>query len=200
MIEQHFRGDVLLLGNGPAPPDVDRLVARADTVVRFNQCESARGDEEARTDVLAVNATGQPGLNMLDKGLPRCASTATVFFARNVEVHWRRYRQFGLGRVPKALVPMHQAMVVHFGLGRHVAIPAGDYDAVFERLLGLDGAADFIMPSLGFTVLDLLAHRTYGSRLGIAGFSFEGWDGHPWRKERTLAERYLEQGLLEWHR
>jgi hypothetical protein len=53
------------------------------------------------------------------------------------------------------------------------------------------------MPSIGFTVLECLVASGRYRALTLIGFTFTGWKGHPWGKEREIAESYQRDGRLE---
>ena len=189
-------GSVVLVGNGPVKNDWSALVNSASTVVRFNSCENYGGASGTKTDILALNNLGMPGVALLAHGLPACCNRALPVLGRVVEVHFKYYEACRLADHPASLVSTEVAMIRHFGLSNYGRVSAEAYEGAFRRLIDVDGKSDFAMPSLGFTILECLVKSGRYKTLTLIGFTFEGWVHHPWAKERLIAESYQQDGRL----
>jgi len=196
----YIDGDIVLVGNGHVDVDLSMVIDRSPTVVRFNNCDNYGNRTGRKIDWLAINNVAQPAMDMLVSGLPACGRNCGVIFTRSVEAHYRYYDACRLHESPKALVDVGRSLKFHLGLRSVIEVGKSDAEAAFESLVCLDGQGDFVMPSAGFSLLHALVHRKRHGDIFLAGFSFEGWGGHPWRKEKQLAERYAEQGLLQFLR
>jgi hypothetical protein len=183
-------GKIALIGNGPVKEDWSEAVDGCDHVFRFNFCTTDCARTGNRTDYLVINNVGRPAFEMLTRALPSCADGAEIVFGRNVETHFDYYERCGFDKYRLSLVSTEAAMVRCLGPRRWGRVDAGDYNQVFRRLIDLDGRADFLMPSLGFATLEIILTRRPEAVVHLVGFTFEGWKGHPWEKERLLAERY----------
>ena len=52
------------------------------------------------------------------------------------------------------------------------------------------------IPSTGFLTIYYVPHILKQRPLTIIGFSFEGWNGHPWHLEKIIVQEWADQGLL----
>lgn len=195
---ESLEGEIALIANAPVRRDRSDIVDRTDLVIRFNACGSFDCGTGTKTDWVSLNNVAQPALAMLQHGLPECAKGTNVLITRPVETHYDYYDKCQLYEWPKALVCAERAFLHHFAIERCARLRPEQYGRVFERLIALDGKADFVMPSAGFTVLECLSQTRSCSRVTLVGFTFEGWPGHPWVKERAIAEQYADEGWVRF--
>jgi hypothetical protein len=52
------------------------------------------------------------------------------------------------------------------------------------------------MPSLGFAAFDALTRAGRYTTLTLIGFTFEGWQHHPWAKERAIVQSCERDGRV----
>lgn len=194
----------MIVGNGPVPEGAADVIDAADLVIRFNMTPGFPASGR-RTDVLAVCNTGRPAKAMLSSdawldGDP-VRGCAEIWSVRDPE----KFR---------ALRP--QLAVTHPGLddfcddytesfarlavsgGKvHRIIPRRVHEAVDDELVA-EQPGDYVVPSSGMVVVaHVLADPAFsGDTICLAGFSHEGWEGHPFAAERRLVDSRIASGGL----
>lgn len=194
---------ILIIGNGATGPGVGAREQAASWVIRFNNCagfEPAAGD---RVDELwLVNCGGQME-EWLDEN--RMGHPAALRLAKTVTF------------------PVHPGIAAYYEpiLSPDELVEAAAQDFTWPALRWLrqrdrscrmlmagwyrDAAAalgektfrhGMSVPSTGFLALFHAARAHPRSPLTMAGFGFAGWDGHPWKRERTFCEGLVAQGRL----
>jgi len=194
----------MVVGNGDIGPNAREAIAGAHAVVRFNDCRSA-GEDAARTDIVVVCNTGRPGKKMLED--PTWRAHPSVVAAGEI---WcvRDPAKFDEMRAPLAATHPElddfcddysegfRAYAGSAGKGFRV-IPRGVHERLDEALAAFS-PAPYVTPSTGLvTIADLIESRMQADdRIGLAGFSHQGWDGHPWDAERRYLEPLEAKGLV----
>jgi hypothetical protein len=193
-----LEGEIVLVGNGPVQQDCNDRVSRADHVFRFNFARADQENSGTRTDYLVINNVGKPAMRMLALGLPSLAAGAHIVFGRSVETHLEYYERCNLKRIPQCLVSTEQAMIKHLAIERFSRMSPEHCAAAFECLKAVNGRYDFAMPSIGFQTFHCLIENAPKARITLIGYTFEGWYGHHWRKERMVVESSVESGRAEF--
>ena len=194
----------MVVGNGDIGPNARDTIAEAHSVVRFNDCRSA-GADAARTDVVVVCNTGRPGKKMVEERAWRAHPSVSA-----AEEIWcvRDPAKFGEMRAPLGVThPELDDFCDDYSEGfRAYCDDAGKRFRIIPRSVheGLDEAlsafspAPYVVPSTGLvTIADLIENRMAADdRIALAGFSHQGWDGHPWDAERRYLEPLEARGLI----
>ncbi|MET3611898.1 hypothetical protein ABID16_000203 [Rhizobium aquaticum] len=194
----------MVVGNGDIGPQARAAISDAHAVMRFNDCRSA-GEDAERTDIVVVCNTGRPGKKMLEE--PAWRAHPSVAAANEI---WcvRDPAKFAEMRAPLAVThPELDDFCDDYTDGfRDYAEAEGKGfriipRAVHERLdeaLSAFSPAPYVTPSTGLvTIADLIENRMDADdRIGLAGFSHQGWDGHPWAAERQYIEPLEARGLV----
>lgn len=72
-------------------------------------------------------------------------------------------------------------------------------DSVAEKLQALASSTESGLPSAGMVVIQRVLEdpEFEAYQKCVLGFTFEGWQGHPFTREQRLVEKYSAQGLLQ---
>ncbi|MCM2473218.1 Urease operon accessory protein [Rhizobium sp. CG5] len=194
----------MIVGNGPVPEGADAVIDAADFVIRFNDCRSF-GRAGQRTDVIAVCNTGRPARNMI--GSETWRDSAPVVACSQI---WSVRDPEKFEEMRRPLVLSHPELddfcddyteafrTFAEGQGKvHEVIDRRVHEAM-DAALSAHQPPPYVVPSSGMVVIGaLLDNPAYGQdAISIAGFSHEGWDGHPFAAEKRLVEAYVAQGSL----
>lgn len=194
----------MVVGNGSVGDGAAMLIDAADIVIRFNDCRSF-GRAGRRTDVIAVCNTGRPARNMI--GSETWRESAPVDACSQI---WSVRDPQKFNEMRRPLVLSHPELDDfcddYTGAFRAFAEGHGKVHGVIDRRIheAMDAALSahqpppYVVPSSGMVVIgELLDNPAYAQdAISIAGFSHEGWDGHPFAAEKRLVDAYVAQGLL----
>lgn len=195
---------VMIVGNGDVAEGAAARIDAADRVIRFNGCRNF-GQAGSRTDVIAVCNTGRPARAML--------SSEDWLDSRPV----RDCSEIWSVRDPDKFLAMRSALAIsHPELDdfcddhtagfaaiaeargkRHRIVSRDVHEAADQALLAFD-PAPYVVPSSGMIVVAqlLLDPAHAGDEIFLAGFTHQGWDGHPFIAERQLIEAHMASGKL----
>ncbi len=198
---------IMIVGNGDVPEGAAARIDAADRVIRFNECRNF-GAAGSRTDVVAVCNTGRPARAMLSgawRDSPAVRRCSEIWSVRDPQK---------FGEMRHALLVSHPelydfcddytagfAAVAEAGAKRHRVLSRDVHEAVERALLAFD-PAPYVVPSSGMVVVaqvlaDVLADPDHDrDQIFVAGFSHQGWDGHPFAAERQLIEAHVASGKL----
>jgi hypothetical protein len=187
---------LLLVGNGPAP-DLAAQAAWATHIIQINKCVHAPALAGKPTIAVYMNNTG-PVAREIAAALVALRETpgmaaATIVFARNPVLYWLkkagmqlkrdgRWREYRLNRTAEATA--------------RAALPAerpGLLSSLWLELkLRRRGMPPSFQPSTGMVAYDeITAQLGPLGELRLAGFTFEGWEQHPWEIERELVKEVV---------
>lgn len=195
---------IMIVGNGPVAEGTAAIVDAADFVVRFN---FSRNYERAgtRTDAIVVCNTGRPAHAML--GSAEWRESASVLATAEI---WSVRDPAKFAALKPVLAVSHPHLddfcddrtedFAAFALSSgklHSIIPASVHEDVDAVLAG-HGEEPYVVPSSGLIAMfHILCHaRFVQSEIVLAGFSHEGWDGHPFAAERRLVDSLVAEGRL----
>lgn len=214
------RTTVALVGNAPLDADQGRAIDACDRVVRFNDARGFGEVAGSRVDELfLVNRGGAPAEWLED---PALGTRPAIRAARRILLPLHPGSAF-LGTRRDAAGAVHRDDVDHTrALRARLAGPAREVVALDARhherccrALGLvpapatgtdsagDGAAPppdaaVHRPSTGFVaLLWYLTTLPPEARIRLHGFTFEGWSGHPWARERERVAAEVRAGRVE---
>lgn len=195
---------IAIVGNGSfARSDAD-AIDRCNLVIRFNDCRSV-GVGGSRTDVVAVCNTGRPASAMIRQSAWR--EKAAIGLATGI---WcvRDYEKFA---ELKPRLAVHYPDLDDFcddytsefaqfateSAKTLTVIPRRYHDQIDQelqaRLIG-----NYVVPSSGLIAISYVIGEVADDddTVLLAGFSHEGWSGHPFAAERDLVEGYIVKGQL----
>lgn len=194
---------VVLVGNAPLTRDHSGFVDAADFVVRFNLPASWGREGGTRFDAWVI-ANGNGGRQFAVKRsfaeAPYRDLPSEIWFPRAVEVH-RRLRE---GRAESFLSERSERDLAQRILRanrlrqRWRRFDAGFYWRCLERL-GAERDPTMV-PSAGFMATNHVLERFEGGEITLVGFTFQGWEGHPWRLEEAFVQRMAAEGALTLRR
>lgn len=196
--------NIVIVGNGSAPPGAAAAIDASDLVIRFNDCRSWPS-AGTRTDIVAVCNTGRPARAMMAspvwKAHPALASASALWCVRD-GAKFRELR-VKLEESHPELDDFCDDLTADFA--GFAAATGKAFTVIPRRIhdrLDLDLArmatAGYVVPSSGLLaiayVLDEIA--TPEDCVALAGFDHEGWDGHPFEAERRLVNGLVASGRL----
>ena len=186
----------LLVGNGPST-DIANKAKHADAVIQLNGCAHREAIAPEKMSHVCVVNTCDPAniervVSML-RGLELPAQTRIVF-TRNHIFYWLKAFAGWL----KLSDGVQYFLPFKIDLGR-----AGETVSLLDtcrlefRMLRA-GMPSGNMPSTGMVAYDWLSKKLRpGDSLDIAGFTFEGWNWHPWGLERTIIKGVYPPGYRD---
>lgn len=194
----------MIVGNGAVAEGAGAIIDAADFVVRFNLSRNT-AQSGRRTDAVAVCNTGRPANEMLDG--PEWRDSAPVRAAREI---WSVRDPEKFASLRPQLAVNHPELddfcddrtedFARFAAEngkRHRIIPALVHEAADAALVA-HSPGSYVVPSSGLVVLfHVLSEPEFsGSEITLAGFSHEGWDGHPFVAERRLVAGLADAGRV----
>lgn len=213
---------VVILGNAPIKPDLTTFIDNSECVIRFNDCKNYRVNTGKKTDILFLNNTGNPSTNeslsfllknrneeRVGKNLPYVKKASEVVFVRpNAKFCKLFTNEYISDNNPLKVQQLHEIQLER-DLENEIVkalyledkeidfIDNEFYVNVWNKLLRY-GKTKAIMPSTGVLGIESLLDSTKYTEYKkyIAGFSLEGWEGHPWELERCLINDYIERRVL----
>jgi hypothetical protein len=192
----------MIVGNGEIGQGHAAAIDSADFVVRFNECGSF-GTGGERTDAVAVCNTGRPGKAMLGSAVWR--EHPAVRAAREI---WSVRDPHNFAVLRTRLVFSHPELddfcddhtnefngfCADSGR-RHRVVEKSIHDRV-DLALAAFSPAPYVVPSSGMIVIADVLENQPDDEVVIAGFSYRGWEWHPFAAERQLVDRYEAEGRL----
>jgi hypothetical protein len=157
-----------------------------------------------RTDLLFATNIGRPAQRFCERrsflGL-----ACNICFVRDEGVHREHFEQV------RSLYPEYsdadlddfsEAIIESNHLNRETVlyVPKQVNRLTFSKLEAIS-ERPFYCPSTGIVAIEhVLSCPDFASfDKHIVGFTFEGWDGHPWNAERALIAAHVDAGALAFH-
>lgn len=172
----------LLVGNGECTNIAD-LAASADIIVQINSCRHNAMLQKRTCFVFLINSGGQMD-SVIQKMPLDDLQSATIILSRNPFVYWLKYNLLKAMRLPEFET---------FEMCNRPSLPMPTKVISFIEALQLEytmrrnGMAFRYHPSTGMVAYYWLRKRLQPEdTLSLAGFTFEGWEGHVWAIEREL--------------
>jgi hypothetical protein len=202
---------IALVGNAPTDKNYTDDIDAADWVVRFNKTRHL-GTRYGRKldDLFLINVGGQAHEWVRDQTFwrrraVRSATVVSLPIAPTLLDYlggqlWRY--QYGSARVRDSLNFTKQYLR-RFSASKKVRIlPNHVRLAALQLVAGNTRQHDVThWPSTGFLALQWYYHHLApNASIDLYGFSFAGWDGHHWERERDWVMRTLRSdSRLRWH-
>ncbi|MDH6295752.1 hypothetical protein M2315_002218 [Agrobacterium fabrum] len=194
----------MIVGNGELPPGVAGFIDLSDIVIRFNDCRSL-GAGGRRTDVVAVCNTGRPGHEMTQGRDWRESDGVRQAFALWSVRDPAKFSEMEPGI--RARWPELTDFCVDYTAGfaaiaaetskSHIVIPRDVHERL-DKALAAHAPAPYVCPSTGLIAIAHVLESVSGDgdEVAIAGFSHQGWSGHPFAAEQQLVDTLSNEGRL----
>lgn len=195
---------IVIVGNGSFSRGQARAIDNSDLVVRFNGCRSV-GEGGLRTDIVSVCNTGRPAAAMIGEATwrnsPAVMSAVEIWCVREAskfaEIKPALAIQYPeLGDFCDDYTESFASFATNTGKSFAV-IPRRYHDLLDLELRGLMPGA-YVVPSSGLITIAYVIGEVAapGDQVLLAGFSHQGWDGHPFDAERGFVDRLIAQEQL----
>lgn len=199
--EHRERSRTILVGNAPPRRDEADVVDSHERVVRINKCAGLGERRGSRiSDLVLVNCGGQMKAWLNDPGFTE-ASFIDIAARVVLPIHPDKDRLlFGdtppEERAGDAENHTEAASRRLRAAGKEVAVlDPGIFLSALE-IIDVPVAPDMPAPSTGLLALIWLLDEDPDARIAMTGFTFEGWGGHAWERERRFVERLRECGRV----
>ncbi len=180
----------LLVGNAPHD-DLQALAIKSDIIIQMNSCIHAETLSPFPSQYVFGTNTGRPLVKWTTQIREHrnrgWLQNPVVILARNPNFYrLKRYLQLAkLETDSQSFTPSNDWKE----LGRDWRIELMSYSASssLEKKMRLLGMESNSMPSTGMVAYDWICNRlTEDDSLTLAGFTFEGWQRHPWHIEKDI--------------
>lgn len=195
---------IMIVGNGELPPGMAGFIDLSDIVIRFNDCRSL-GAGGSRTDVVAVCNTGRPGHEMTqgrdwreNDGVRQASALWSVRdpakfseMEPGIRARWPELTDFCVDYTAGF------AAIAAETSKSHIVIPRDVHERL-DKALAAHAPAPYVCPSTGLVAIAHVLESVSGDgdEVAIAGFSHQGWSGHPFAAEQQLVDTLSNEGLL----
>lgn len=181
---------IVAVGNGPVPSGSAVKIDDASFVMRFNSPHHPPAEAGRRTDALCAVNVG----DHLRRWLKGDYLSSFYFSqAARIVLPWHPNAVKRL-RIPLPLTRRLKGQKEHWTIeavrtfvdhGKGVEILAEQIVLESYRELGLPLSAQPAMPSTGFVGIKHLLSMFPEQEIHLFGFTWHGWSGHPWEKEKA---------------
>jgi hypothetical protein len=175
---------IAVVGNGPIDHGMASEIDDHDIVVRFNAC-SNYGTSGRKTDILILVNTGGSGLRLstepdaINRDALEASKTIWLTVAPGLAAEFASHTDL-VGADHAELMRQNRIGSRCWSyISRESFLRAADH---LEAL----GAEPPALPSSGFVTISHLLHTMPRAKLTLYGFTFEGWDKHPWCAEKAF--------------
>lgn len=211
MIHRHIVNvkKLLIIGNANVADDYAAFVHSCDVVVRINlrkNHNTIHGTTGQKTDILCYTPRAVHMVLNNDEDLEcikdYCKGVRRLWFLRPRHAYLvnRTFLAGFILRKERLFLDESRAFLKSFELKKTVPEFVGkDFlDAVIHKLCALNPSIKRPLPSAGILVIEkVLACADFDHyEKYLLGFTFEGWEGHPWELEKELVRGYLGKGRL----
>ena len=195
---------IAIVGNGEILEGAADIIDCSDLVIRFNDCRSI-GSGGEKTDIVAVCNTGRPGKVMTEDAAWRATpgvSQASAIWSVRHPVKFAEMQPSLVQDWPElddfcADYSDGFAAIAASSGKDHLVIPREVHDEL-DRVLKIVTVDPYVCPSSGLLAIAyvLSLKGAEDDTVVIAGFSHEGWHGHPFHAEKQLVSAFEAAGRL----
>ena len=188
----------LLVGNGPST-DIKDKARHAEAVVQINSCEHSQSIATDKTIAVFVANAGMEIRDRIMGGLlakRQHIPNAKLILAKNPAF----YRLKGWAATLKKswMAPHYRLSSGWEKFSWPMQTVSLTTTLTLEYLLRSRGMMPSLMPSTGMIAYySLLRSLRPGDSLDVTGFTFEGWEGHPWQIESQLVRGTYPPGYRD---
>lgn len=196
---------IVVIGNAPLNRDFSALVDSADQVIRFNEPRTFNKGSGTRFDTWVI-ANLKGGRYFARQRIFRHADYRTrprqIWFPRCAGVHSTllRGKLLAPNLAADSDVDYSAEIVKQNKLPQKNQLRFSEsfYWSCIEQLYDLNRpeVVQVKIPSTGFMAVHYLLSVLSAKSVTLIGFSWQGWEGHPWEKERQVLEKWAKQGLI----
>lgn len=206
---------LFIVGNGKVFQDYSSLIDSADWVIRFNELDYYNVNTGTKTNIWVVssnpillkrqidNIQFNSKINSFARNLFIDSSILLLFsippfIPSKISSNSTKYLSF-LEQERKSRKESVALFLTHFGLHNHT-YKIVEFPLKYVTELKVEQWSPIWMfPSNGYLITKMILedfnysdHQKY-----LVGFSWEGWQGHPWSIEKNALENLEREGLLK---
>lgn len=202
---------LVIIGNADVASDYSELVNSFDVAVRINlrkNHNTIHGTTGTKTDLLCYTPRAVYLVMNNDEDLQLiegyCNNVSRVWFLRPRRAYWvnRIFLSGFFFRKERLFFDLSRAFMKRFKLkdSRTEFVEANFLNSTIHKLWDMNFSSPRPWPSAGIMAIEkVLADEEFRHfEKYLLGFTFEGWEGHPWESEKKLVEGYREKGLLRF--
>ncbi|WP_162561126.1 hypothetical protein [Methylobacterium terrae] len=197
---------LIVVGNAPVENNHESLVDTADCVVRFNKCENYGKNTGTKTDILVLGNLGAHSLDWSKdnklSSFPFWREISEIWFPRDRDIYIK-YRDIYTNKIidqapPGPINDYKNHIIAGNKISAEIICLPKEVNEFSFLLLSCLCDNPFSMPSTGFLTLMyiLTCERFSNYKIGLIGFGFSGWDGHPWSAEREAVAKFEASGQV----
>ncbi|WAW10591.1 hypothetical protein NB640_02720 [Oxalobacter vibrioformis] len=181
---------IWIIGNAPNKQNIDHLVNKEDIVVRFN---SPNPSCSLRADVLFI-------ANAYENVRSRKMNINKKYLKKNTFVIYRFSLKgvFSLLKKQKIFKIIKYLYRFLFFILRnnlhHFKYKFFDFNLINK--IASDVLKTDKEPSSGFIIIYYFLEKYKDAKIIMHNFTFEGWDGHPWEKEKKYVQRLIDENKI----
>lgn len=196
---------LLIIGNAPDHEKIDHLILKTDTVIRFNEpspeCFQKYGTQ---TDILFTINTWKfvkkrIQANLIkDIQLNQCREVVLPYHPSILQNYHRQPSWLSAHFKGKKIDGTNEALT-YFGQKFPVMVLSRSFYLECCELLNIQAhELKDKVPSTGFIAIIHYLKTYPNTPIFIHGFSWEGWEGHHWDKEKQIILQLLNEKKLFW--
>jgi len=195
---------IAIVGNGTFSNDDASAIDSCDLVIRFNDCRSV-GEGGVRTDIVAVCNTGRPAAVMIGsttwRNNPAVKRAATIWCVRDISkfVELKPLLAIQHPSLDDFCDDYTEQFASFAGeTNKRFAVIPRRYHELVDLELQAFTPVSYVVPSSGLLAIAYVIGEISApdDQVLLAGFSHQGWDGHPFDTERSLVENLIAQGHM----
>jgi hypothetical protein len=196
---------IVLVGNAPLKRDHSSLINSADLVVRFNIPRAYGAESGTKFDIWSI-ANSAGGKKFIDNQVFKNAAykdqPSQLWLPRDVDVHKKLRTLYADSETlltssteidfSDEIIQANDLKNLHL-----VRFPSKIYWGCLDVLRKAATRHDAVrIPSTGFLTIYYVLQKLNQQPLTVIGFSFEGWNGHPWHLEKKIVKQWANDALL----
>jgi hypothetical protein len=202
---------LVIIGNADVASDHSELVNSFDVVVRINlrkNHNTIHVTTGTKTDVLCYTPRAVYMVMNNDEDLQLiegyCRNVSRLWYLRPRHGYWvnRIFLSGFFFRKERLFFDISRAFIKRLKLkdGRTEFVKTDFLNSIINKLQVMNPNGPKPWPSAGIVAIEkVIADEEYTHfEKYLLGFTFEGWEGHPWESEKKLIEGYKEKGLLKF--
>jgi len=192
---------IVLVGNAALDDDHTKFIDNSNFVIRFNIPLTYGHKSGTRFDawVIANSGGGRHfAENRIFLNAPYKNQPSQLWFPRDTRIHreLRKQHPYTTLLKPSAESDYSREIVRLNDLHQehHVRFSPIFYRECLEVLDTVSRKNDPVrIPSSGFMATYYTLQRYNGAPVTLVGFTFEGWEGHPWHLERQVMRKWVNE-------
>jgi hypothetical protein len=185
--------NIWIVGNANEKKSINHLVHKDDTVIRFNNPNSTC----SLKPTILFMSTAYSFLNFIFTR-PNEVNWETIFSAKKIIYRWT-IKSVLLNK-PESLSVFHRIKFIRYfyRFSKFKKLP--DSTLFFPRKKFIEYQRELQMsaqPSSGILAVLWCLENSPKQKIFIHNFTFEGWDGHDWGREKEFLHHLEEMGKIQ---